>query len=122
MPATGPGSRGGRGSRGRRGTRGQRDTLFTEIEPEEGDGGDGDKEEGAEGAPAGSATPAEWPTASAGPSSSAQQERAPQNAEQAKEGCNVDDEGDVAMAEGGESEEDELREINDDDMQAMRKD
>lgn len=69
------------------------------------------------------ATPAEWPSASAGPSSSsAEKGKAPENAEQGKDVDAVDGEGDVAMAEGGESEEDELREINDDDMQAMRKD
>ncbi|EKC98137.1 hypothetical protein A1Q2_07548 [Trichosporon asahii var. asahii CBS 8904] len=126
LPATGPGSRGGRGSRGRRGTRGRRDTLFAEAEDEGEE--EGDKDEGAAAEVAGSSTPAEWPaSSSAGPST--RQTRASKHVEAGGNGEGgeksaeaVDNEGDVTMADGPAESEDELREIDDDDMQALRKD
>lgn len=77
---------------------------------------------------AGSSTPAEWPaSSSAGPST--RQTRASKHVEAGGNGEGgeksaeaVDNEGDVTMADGPAESEDELREIDDDDMQALRKD
>lgn len=121
LPATGPGSRGGRGSRGRRSTRGRRPSGEPTTLADSDDSGPA-------ATPAEFTSPREQPVA--GPSGTHGEDETPAGA------AVVDQDGDVQMATaegaevppeaeagaGGDAEsEDELREIDDADMQALQR-